>query len=36
MKGTLLSYAFMGAHVVEKEKKGVRFTTWAPRAKNDM
>lgn len=29
------AYAFMGAHVVsEKRKKGVRFTTWAPRAKN--
>lgn len=29
------SYAFMGAHVVsEKRKKGVRFTTWAPNAKN--
>ena len=29
------SYGFMGAHVVvEKKKKGVRFTTWAPRAKN--
>ena len=29
------AYAFMGAHTVcEKRKKGVRFTTWAPRAKN--
>lgn len=29
------SYAFMGAHVVtEKRKKGVRFTTWAPNARN--
>ena len=29
------AYAFMGAHVVsEKRKRGVRFTTWAPRAKN--
>ena len=28
------SYGFMGAHCVsEKRKKGVRFTTWAPRAK---
>ena len=29
------AYAFMGAHAVcEKRKKGVRFTTWAPRARN--
>ena len=29
------AYAFMGAHVIsEKRKKGVRFTTWAPKAKN--
>ena len=29
------AYGFMGAHVItEKRKKGVRFTTWAPRAKN--
>ena len=28
------AYGFMGAHhVSEKRKKGVRFTTWAPRAK---
>lgn len=28
------AYGFMGAHYVsEKRKKGVRFTTWAPRAK---
>jgi len=28
------SYGFMGAHCVsERRKKGVRFTTWAPRAK---
>ena len=31
------SYGFMGAHCVsEKRKKGVRFTTWAPRAKECM
>ena len=29
------SYGFMGAHIItEKRKKGVRFTTWAPNAKN--
>ena len=29
------AYKFMGAHLVyEKRKKGVRFTTWAPKAKN--
>lgn len=28
------SYRFMGAHcVIEKRKKGVRFTTWAPKAR---
>ena len=29
------SYAFMGSHIVtEKRKKGVRFSVWAPNAKN--
>ena len=28
------SYRFMGAHIIsENRKRGVRFTTWAPRAK---
>ena len=28
------AYAFMGSHVVNEKERGVRFTTWAPKAQN--
>ncbi len=35
MKGKYNAYNFMGAHFTsENRKRGVRFTIWAPRAKN--